>query len=52
MEALISRALINLYFSHDEFVLVNNLLREYDDMKKSNQDLKDFNSFSKVLIYL
>ena len=33
-EVLISKALINSYISHDEFVSVNNVLREYDDMKE------------------
>ena len=31
---LISKALINSYISHDEFVLVNNVLREYNDIKE------------------
>ena len=26
------RALINSYISHDEFVLANNVLREYEDI--------------------
>ena len=34
IEVLISKALIDLYISHDEFVLVNKVLREYDDMEK------------------
>ena len=33
IEVLISRALINSYISHEEFVLVNNVLKEYDGMK-------------------
>ena len=33
-EVLISKALIGLYVSHDDFVLVNNLLREYNEMKE------------------
>ena len=28
-----SRSLIYSYISHDELVLVNNVLKEYDDMK-------------------
>ena len=31
---LISRALINSYVSHDEFVIVNNFLKEYKEMKE------------------
>ena len=34
IEVLISKALINSYIRHDEFVSVNNLLREYNEMKK------------------
>ena len=30
MKVLISKALINSYISHDEFVSVNNVLREYN----------------------
>ena len=33
-EVLISKALINSYISHDEFVSVNNALREYYEMKE------------------
>ena len=28
-----------LYICHDEFALVNNMLREYNDMKKENEKL-------------
>ena len=31
---LISRALINSYVSHDEFVIVNNFLKKYKEMKE------------------
>ena len=40
IEVLISKALINSYISHDELVLVNNVLKEYDDMKEENKNLK------------
>ena len=40
IEVLISKSLIDSYISHDEFVLVNNELKEYDDVKKRNQNLK------------
>ena len=33
IEALIYKALIKSSISHDEFVLINNVLKEYDDMK-------------------
>ena len=34
IEVLISKALTDSYISHDEFVLVNNVLRGNDDMKE------------------
>ena len=34
IEALISKALIDLYPSHDEFLSLNNVLIEYNEMKK------------------
>ena len=34
IETLISKALINSYVSYDEFVLINNVLREYNEKKK------------------
>ena len=34
---IISKALIDLYISHDEFVSVNNLLREYNEI---NEEIK------------
>ena len=34
MEVLISKALIDSYLSHDEFVSVNNVLKEYNNMNK------------------
>ena len=34
IEVLISKSLIDSYISHDEFVSVNNVLREYYEMKK------------------
>ena len=33
IEVLISQSLIDLYISHDEFVSVNNVLREYNEIK-------------------
>ena len=33
-EVLISKALVDLCISHSEFVLVINVLREYDNMKE------------------
>ena len=40
IEVLISKALIDSNISHDEFVLINNVLKEYDDMKEEMKNLK------------
>ena len=34
IELLISKTLIDSNISHDEFVLINNVLKEYDNMKE------------------
>ena len=34
IEGLISKTLINSYIIHDEFVSVNNVLREYNQIKE------------------
>ena len=34
IEVLVSKALIDSVISYDEFVLINNVLKEYDEMKK------------------
>ena len=34
IEALISKSLIDSYISHDEFVSINNALREYNEIKE------------------
>ena len=36
----IAEALINSIISHDELVLINNMLKEYDDMKEEIENLK------------
>ena len=33
-EVSISKALIDSSISHNEFVLINNMIKEYDDMKE------------------
>ena len=48
IEALITKVLNDSYISQDEFVLVKNILEEYDDMKEA-KSLKTFKNF---LIYL
>ena len=40
IEVLISNALTNSNISHDEFVLINNELKEHDDMKDEINNLK------------
>lgn len=40
INVLISRVLIDLYSNHKEFVSVNNVLREYDDIQEEIQILK------------
>ena len=40
IEVLISQALIDLNISHDEFVLINNALKEYDSVKEEIKSLK------------
>ena len=36
-----SKALIDSYISHDEFVSVNNVLREYNEMKEETENPKN-----------
>ena len=38
MEVMISKALIGLRINHDEFVSVNNVLREYNEIKEEIQN--------------
>ena len=38
IEVLISKALIDSNISHDEFVLINNVLKEFYDMKEEIQN--------------
>ena len=40
IESLISKTVIDSNISHDEFVLINNVLKEYDDMKEEIENLK------------
>ena len=52
IEVLIYKALINKVISHDEFILINNVLNKYSKMKKEIKKFKDLISLSKILIYL
>ena len=49
IEFLIFKALIESNIGHDEFVLINNVLKEY---LRRNQEFKDLNSLSNALVYL
>ena len=40
IEVLISNASIDSNLSHDEFVSINNVLKEYDDMNEEIKNLK------------
>ena len=40
IEVLISKALMDSVISHDEFVLVDNALKEYNEMKEHIKNLK------------
>ena len=51
IEVLISKALFDSVISHDEFVLIDNVLKEYNEMKKEIKN-KDLLSLSKILVYL
>ena len=42
IEVLICKDLIDLNISHDEFVLINNMLKEYDKMKEVIKILKTY----------
>ena len=42
IEVLISKTLIDSYISHDEFVSINDVLREYNEMKKEIKNPETF----------
>ena len=51
IEDSISKTVIDSNISHDEFVLINNVQKEYDDMKEEIKNLKNLISLSKILVY-
>ena len=51
IEVLLSKSLIDLVVSHDEFVLISNVLKEYNELKEEIK-VKDLISLSKILVYL
>ena len=50
IEILISKTLIDLVISHDEFVLIN-VLKEYNEMKDKIKSLKRLNRTSYLATY-
>ena len=49
-EVLISNVLIDSNISHDEFVLINNVLKEFYDMKEEIRNSKKFKLYTKLYI--
>ena len=49
IEVLISKALIDSNISHDKFVLINNVLKEFYDMK---EEIKNFSQKQKIELYI
>ena len=45
IEVLISEALIDSVISHDELFLINNVLKEYDEIKEEIKNLKSHSPF-------
>ena len=41
IEVLISKALVDSNISHDEFALINNVLREFYDMKEEIKNVSN-----------
>ena len=50
VENLISKTLIESNMNHGEFALINNVLREYDNLKKENKNVKTL-TVPKILVY-
>ena len=46
-EVLISKSLIDSYISHDEFVSVKNVVREFNDMKKEIKNPETYMEYTK-----
>ena len=40
IEVLISKVLIDSVISHNKFLLINNVLKEYNEMKEERKNLK------------
>ena len=53
IEVLISKVLIDLNINHDELFLINNMLKEYENMtKKEKKKIEELTSSSKILVFL
>ena len=52
IEVLISNALINSNISHDQFVLINNLLEDFYDMKTIYDKKEEILTINKNLNYI
>ena len=42
IDVLVSKPLIDLYISRDEFVPINNVLREYNEMKQETKTYVEY----------
>ena len=49
-EILISKALIDLNITHYKFVLTNNVLKEFYDMKKESKNSNNKEKFKKAML--
>ena len=45
IEVLIYKALIDSNISHDKFILINNVLKDYDDMKEESKTLRTWSVY-------
>ena len=48
IEVLICKALIDSVINHDKFILINSVLKEYNELKEQIKNLKTWSSLSKV----
>ena len=52
VEVLISKVLIESNISHGEFVLINNVLKEYDDMKEEVKNFKTLSVYQRFSLFI
>ena len=52
IEVLNYKVLIDSVISHDEIILINNVVKEYEEMKVEIKNLKTYSSSSKLLVIL